>query len=93
MLIDTHCHLGDPAYAPDCDAVLEPAWAAGVVGVVVIGESRAAAERALELAAGEPRLAATAGLHPHEASAWNADYAQWLKEALCNPRVVAAGEM
>lgn len=93
MLIDTHCHLGDPAYAPDCDAVLERAWAAGVAGVVVIGESRAAAQRALELAAGGPRLAATAGLHPHEASAWNADYAQWLKEALRNPRVVAAGEM
>jgi TatD DNase family protein len=93
MLIDTHCHLGDPAYDPDRGPVLERAWAAGVAAVIVIGESRPAADRALELVADEPRLAATAGLHPHEASAWNPDYAAWLAEALRDPRVVAAGEM
>src|SRR5262249_61172556 len=38
-------------------------------------------------------VAATAGLHPHEASAWDAEYAHWLAEALREPAVVAAGEM
>jgi len=93
MLIDTHCHLADPAYDPDRDAVLARAWEAGVARVVVIGESRSAAARALALAADEPRLATTAGLHPHEASAWDAAYADWLTDALRQPSVVAAGEM
>jgi TatD DNase family protein len=93
MLIDTHCHLADSAYDPDRDAVLQRAWASGVAAVVVIGESRGAAGRALELAAEEPRLAVTAGLHPHEAADWSPEYGAWLEGALSDPCVVAAGEM
>jgi len=93
MLIDTHCHLADSAYDADRDSVLHRAWSAGVAAVVVIGESRTAAERALDLAGREPRLAATAGLHPHEASAWNSEYAAWMTSTLSDERVVAAGEM
>ena len=47
MLVDTHCHLADPAYDPDRDEVLDRAWAAGLAHVVVIGESPAASDRAL----------------------------------------------
>jgi TatD DNase family protein len=93
MLIDTHCHLTDSAYDADRDSVLGRAWSAGVAAVIVIGESRTAAERALELAAREPRLMATAGLHPHEALAWSSEYAEWMTKALRDERVVAAGEM
>lgn len=61
--------------------------------MVVIGESPAATERALALAAGEPRLSATAGIHPHDASSWTAESEVWLRERLRDSRVVAAGEM
>ena len=91
-MIDTHCHLADQAYEADRTAVLERAWAAGVSRVVVIGESRATAERALELTAGQPGLVTTAGLHPHEARHWDAATAEWLRGILRNPRVVAVGE-
>jgi TatD DNase family protein len=92
MLIDSHCHLADTAYDPDRAAVLERAWAAGVARVVVIGESRANAERALELAEREPRLAITAGIHPHDARSWDADTESWLSSFVRDPRVVAVGE-
>jgi TatD DNase family protein len=92
MLIDTHCHLADPAYAADRAEVLERAWAAGVARVVVIGESRTSAEEALAMAAAEPRLLATAGIHPHEAHQWNSDSEAWLRELLRDQRVVAVGE-
>ena len=92
MLIDTHCHLGDPAYDPDRAEVLERAWAGGVGRVVVIGENVAAAERALALAAAEPRLVATAGVHPHDAGDWTPEVEGWLREQLRDPHVVAAGE-
>src|SRR5205823_882013 len=39
-----------------------------------------------------PGLSATAGLHPHEASAWSADTAARLKALLGQPEVVAVGE-
>ncbi len=93
MLIDTHCHLADPAYEPDRAEVLARAWAGGVAHVVVIGESPTAADRALALAEAEPRLSATAGVHPHDARTWSDDVEQWLRERLRSPRVVAAGEM
>jgi TatD DNase family protein len=93
MLIDTHCHLADPAYDPDRAEVLARAWAGGVARIVAIGESRAAAERALGLAAVDPRIRVTAGVHPHDASGWSDAAAEWLREALGRPEVVAAGEM
>ena len=92
MLIDTHCHLADPAYAADLAQVLERAWAAGVDRVVVIGESRSSAEAALAMAAAEPRVVATAGIHPHNAREWNSESGTWLRELLRDPRVVAVGE-
>ena len=93
MLVDTHCHLADPAYDADREDVLARAWAAGVGRIVVVGESRASAERALALAATEPRLAATAGVHPHDAAGWSDEARDWLVGTLRHPRIVAAGEM
>ncbi len=60
---------------------------------MVIGESPAAAAAALELAGTDPRLSATAGVHPHDAKDWSPQSADWLARALADPRVVAAGEM
>ncbi|HET7426408.1 MAG TPA: TatD family hydrolase [Gemmatimonadales bacterium] len=93
MLIDTHCHLADPDYDADRAEVLTRAWAAGLARIVVIGASQESAERALALAAGEPRLSVTAGVHPHDASAWSEATAVWLRATLRRPEVVAAGEM
>ena len=93
MLVDTHCHLADAAFAGDVREVLDRAEAAGVGHVVVIGESRAAAERALALAESDARISATAGVHPHVAGEWDGESAAWLAAALRNERVVAAGEM
>ncbi len=92
MLIDTHCHLADPAYDPDRQQVLDRAWAAGVGGWSSSVRLPARAERALELARSEPRLVATAGIHPHDARDWSAATETWLRGLLRDPRVVAVGE-
>lgn len=59
----------------------------------MIGESPASADRALALASTDPRLSATAGVHPHDAATWNRDVERWLRERLRDPRVAAVGEM
>lgn len=92
MLVDTHCHLGDPAFDPDRAEVAARAWGAGVRHVVVVGESRDASERALELAHGDARLSATAGVHPHVASEWSEETGAWLRDRLADAAVVACGE-
>ena len=92
MLIDAHCHLGDPAFDPDRDAVLARARDAGVTHVVVIGATLAETDRAVTLARTRPGLSATAGVHPHEARGWSADAAARLRDLLALPEVVALGE-
>jgi TatD DNase family protein len=93
LLIDTHCHLADSAFAPDRAEVLDRAWAAGLARVVVIGESRANAEAAVAMAAADARILATAGVHPHDARTWSPDAEAWLRPLLADQRIVAVGEM
>ncbi len=92
MLVDSHCHLADPAFAADAGEVMARARDAGVGHVVVIGETPEAADRALALAGAHPGCSATAGLHPHEAARWTTDLAAALRTRLADPRVVAVGE-
>jgi TatD DNase family protein len=92
VLVDTHCHLGDPAYDADRAEVAVRAWDAGVGHIVVVGESREASERALALVRGQLNLSATAGVHPHVAGTWSNDARSWLRDMLARPEIVAAGE-
>src|SRR2546426_5376089 len=91
-LVDAHCHLGDEAFDPDRDGVLERARGAGVTHLVVIGTDVADSTRAAALARGRPGLSATAGVHPHEARGWSVDAAARLRDLLALPEVVAVGE-
>src|SRR5438105_13844571 len=91
-LVDAHCHLGDHAFDPDREAVLDRAGDAGVWHVVVIGATLAESDRAVTLARSRPGLSATAGVPPHEARSWSADAAARLRDLLALPEVVALGE-
>lgn len=70
--IDSHVHLADPAFDADRDAVIERARTAGAAALVCIGESldRARGARAIAKRSGG-FIAWTAGIHPHEASAFD----------------------
>jgi len=93
VLVDSHCHLADEAFAADRPAVLDRAWQAQVGHVVVIGDSSAAAALGLSLAAATDKLSITAGVHPHNASGWNAGAEAWLRDTLPAPTIVALGEI
>jgi TatD DNase family protein len=70
--IDSHVHLADPAFDADREAVIARARDAGAVGLVAIGESSGAAERAAAIASGSAGFVAwTAGIHPHDAAAFD----------------------
>lgn len=93
MLVDTHCHLGDPAFAADRAEVAARAFAAGVGHLVVVGESPEATTTGLAMAEADARISTTAGTHPHDARTWTDATAEWLAARLADPRVVACGEI
>lgn len=70
--IDSHTHLADPAFDEDREAAIARAREAGAVGLICIGESLDAAARARAVAAAHPDLVSwTAGIHPHDAAAFD----------------------
>lgn len=96
QLIDIGVNLTNPSFAEKHQAVLNRAYEAGVCQLVLTGTSVEGSEQALELCqkldADGQRLFATAGLHPHSASDWNADSPRRLRALLGEPRVRAVGE-
>lgn len=92
VLIDSHCHLTDPQFAADLDAVLRRAAEAGVTRAVTICSDAADAEAALELTRRYSGLWCTAGIHPHAAArAGRADLDR-VADLVQGAQVVAVGE-
>jgi TatD DNase family protein len=92
MLVDTHAHLMDPAFAGEVDTVLERAAAAGVTTIVCVGYDLDSSRAAVELAATYPCIFATVGVHPNYLAAAPSDWLCHVRELARAPRVVAIGE-
>jgi TatD DNase family protein len=70
--IDSHCHLADPAFAGDRDAVIQRAQQTGAASLICIGASLEQARLSEQLSQQYPGLVFwTAGIHPHDASSWH----------------------
>ena len=95
MLIDSHCHLDDPKFAADLDAVLERAAVAGVAHMLAIGTGDGPPEldRAVKLAERYPQIHATVGVHPHDAAKATPETIPHLRALARHPKVVAIGEI
>lgn len=93
-LVDTHCHLTDPKFTDDRDAVIARALEAGLTHIVAVGGGGPveASEQALALAKTHAFMRSTAGMHPHDAKdfddATEARVAALLEQKEC----VAVGE-
>lgn len=93
MLVDSHCHLGDGAFADDRAEVVSRAWDAGVSRIVIIGESRDSTELGRTMSRDDARIAYTAGVHPHDAQEWSDETAEWLRSVASDSGMVAIGEI
>jgi TatD DNase family protein len=87
MWTDSHCHLPYEGLE-DVDAVVADAMAAGVDRMISVGTDAAQSRAAIDAAAGNERVWATVGLHPHDAIQGVDTITALLSEA----RVVAVGE-
>jgi TatD DNase family protein len=95
-VIDSHCHLDNPQFDPDREAVIDRALAAGVERMVVIGTGDGPPdfEAGIRLADRYEAIYATVGIHPHDASKIETvDELNRLAELLKHPKVIALGEI
>lgn len=91
MLIDTHAHIHDKAFAEDRDEMLRRMSEAGVATAITVGCDMTDSGRALD-AARRYGVYASVGIHPHEAKDAPEDIAAAFEPFLEDERIVAIGE-
>ncbi len=85
-MIDSHCHLDDPAFQSDVDAVIQSALDAGIHTMLTIDAPAEFLDR-------HPSLLGSAGVHPHEAAKATDGFIDRLRQRARHPKVVAIGEI
>lgn len=93
MIIDSHAHLDDPAFANEVDVAMARARAAGVEAVINPGVDVALSKAAIEVAAAYPEVYALVGIHPHEAAGATDEDVGEIAAMLSAPKVVGIGEI
>jgi TatD DNase family protein len=98
-VVDSHCHLADPAFDADRGAVIERARAAGLAYAQCIhaAENTAEVERATELSSLWPGIRFGIGVHPHQAGLFagrETEAASLVRDAITStPEARAVGEI
>lgn len=92
-LIDSHAHLTFEPLRDRVGDVLDRATAAGVDRVISIATDLDDAERVLELARSDDRVAGAMGIHPHEAEKAAEEGWGRYERLMGDPAFVAIGEM
>jgi TatD DNase family protein len=87
--VDTHCHL---FLLENPQGAVDAARDAGVDTIVCVGIDQESSLRSFELAESFRGVFATAGMHPHTASALDEAAGAEIEELLANPQVLAVGE-
>jgi TatD DNase family protein len=91
MLVDSHCHLDFPDFAPELEAVVARAEAAGVGRMVTISTRVRRHAQVLAIAERFPNVTCSVGTHPHHAHEELDITAEELIARAQHPKVVAIG--
>jgi TatD DNase family protein len=92
-MFDSHCHLTGPKYRGHLDEVINDAVSSGVHTMANIGADLPSSIASVEMAQKYESIYATVGVHPHDATTYNAGLEAELLRLLEKPRVVAIGEI
>lgn len=92
MLVDHHCHLDFPEFAPDLDGVVARAKAAGVATMVTISTRIRRFDQILAVAERFADVYCSVGTHPHNADEERGIPASEIIALSRHPKVVAIGE-
>jgi TatD DNase family protein len=92
MLVDSHCHLDFADFAPEREAVIERARAAGIGTMVTICTRLDEFPAVRAIADAHDDIWCSVGVHPHEAADYATTTADELAILAAHPRVIGIGE-
>jgi TatD DNase family protein len=92
IVIDSHCHLDFPDFAPDLDGIVDRARAADVARMVSISTRVRQFDKLLAIAERFPDVYCSVGTHPHYAHEEPEVTVNDLVAQTRHPKVVAIGE-
>ncbi|HTO62261.1 MAG TPA: TatD family hydrolase [Bradyrhizobium sp.] len=92
MLVDSHCHLDFPDFAPDLDSIVARAAEAGIGRIVTISTRVRRLGELLAIAEKYDNVFCSVGTHPHHADEEDGIPADELVALTRHPKVVALGE-
>jgi TatD DNase family protein len=92
MLVDSHCHLDFPDFAPDLDSIVARAAEAGIGRMVTISTRVRRLNELLAIAERYDNVYCSVGTHPHHADEEDGIPADELAELTRHPKIVALGE-
>ncbi len=92
-LFDSHCHLDDPVYDDDFDAVMARARENDVAAMMIAGVNPSSVEKAVELSHRYSVIYAAVGVHPHDAKKCSDADLNILSHLASDTKVRAWGEI
>lgn len=92
MLVDSHVNLHSEKYADDLDAVIARAREAGVAAMLTISDQLSSTDAIKKIAAADPLIWRSIGVHPHHAKDYADMDAQTLIDLAEDEDVVGIGE-
>lgn len=92
-IFDSHCHLDDPCYRDDLDAVVKRAEQADVRAMMIAGVDLASSTRAIAICKRYRGIYAAVGIHPHDAKTCDEETLTRMLAMAADPNVKAWGEI
>src|SRR3569623_1979297 len=92
MLVDSHCHLDFPDFAPDLDTIVARAAEAGIGRMITISTRVKRLDGLIAIAERFPNVFCSVGTHPHHADEEDGISPDELIALTKHPKVVALGE-
>jgi TatD DNase family protein len=92
MLVDSHCHLEFPEFAPEQEAVISRARAAGIGHMLTISTRVSRFAEIVQIAEAHDDISCSLGAHPHSAEEEGDITTAKLVEIGQHPKVVGIGE-
>lgn len=93
MIIESHAHYDDDAFAEDRELLLKSFPENGIEKVINVSSSLSSVKQTLALTEQYTFFYAAVGIHPSETGELNEENFAWLREQYDHEKVVAAGEI